>query len=86
MNLCIIKLGAKGDVIRTLPLLIALKNKVADSKITWITKKSSEEIVKTSQYVKEVITIPISAPRLNPNSLNNTVKLPNLLRCNLCCD
>ena len=62
MNLCIIKLGAKGDVIRTLPLLIALKNKFPDSKITWITKKSSEEIVKTSQYVKEVITIPISAP------------------------
>ncbi|MDP2925976.1 MAG: glycosyltransferase family 9 protein [Nanoarchaeota archaeon] len=58
MEILIIKLGAKGDVLRTLPVLIALKKKYPDSNITWITKRESEEIVKNSPFVKRVIISP----------------------------
>ena len=58
-KILIIKLGAKGDVVRTLPILIALKEKYPLSKITWITKKSSEEILKTSPHINKILTIPI---------------------------
>ncbi len=58
-KICIIKLDAKGDVIRTLPLLIGIKTKFVDSNITWITKKSSEEILKTSHYIDRVISLPL---------------------------
>ena len=57
MKIAIIKLGAKGDVVRTLPILIALKEKHPQSEITWITKKSSEDIVKTSPHVSKVLKI-----------------------------
>ena len=60
MKILIIKLGAKGDVVRTLPILIALKKKYPDSEITWITKKESEDIVKSSPYIKEVYFTPIN--------------------------
>ena len=44
MNICIIKLGAKGDVIRSLPLVVGIRKKFPNAHITWITKKYSEEI------------------------------------------
>lgn len=65
MKILIIKLGAKGDVVRTLPILIALKKKYPDSEITWITKKESEDIVKSSPYIKEVYAIPVESDKLN---------------------
>lgn len=37
-HICIIKLGADGDVIRTLPLLKGIKQKYPESHVTWITK------------------------------------------------
>jgi heptosyltransferase-2 len=58
MKLAIIKLGAKGDVVRTLSILIAIKEEFPDSEITWITKTSSKEILKTSPYIDKLITIP----------------------------
>jgi heptosyltransferase-2 len=59
-KLLIIKLGAKGDVIRTLPLLIAIKEKYPDSEITWITKPQCREILETSPHITKILTIPIS--------------------------
>lgn len=58
MEILIIKLGAKGDVVRTLPLLLAIKEKYPDSEITWITKSSSTEILKTSPHINKVLAIP----------------------------
>lgn len=37
-HVCIIKLGADGDVIRTLPLIKGIKQKYPESHLTWITK------------------------------------------------
>ena len=58
VKILIIKLGAKGDVVRTLPILIALKEKYPDSEISWLTKKDSVEILKKSPYISKIYTIP----------------------------
>lgn len=58
MKILIIKLGAKGDVIRTLPILVALKEKYPDSEVYWITKPQSKEILESIQNIKKILAIP----------------------------
>jgi len=58
MKILIIKLGADGDVLRTLPLAKALKSKYPDSEITWLTKGDISELLQGIQYISNVITIP----------------------------
>lgn len=62
MKICIIKLGADGDVIRTLPLAKALKDKYKDSEITWITKGDVKSLLDNIPYIKNVLTIPYFGP------------------------
>ena len=57
MELCIIKLGALGDVIRTLPLAVAIKKLYPGSKITWITKENAVSIAKKCEEIDGVFTI-----------------------------
>ena len=64
MEIVIIKLGAKGDIVRTLPILLAIKEKYPESKITWITKPECLEIIKTSSYIDNFYTIPIKEENL----------------------
>ncbi len=59
MKICIIKLGALGDVVRTLSILPALKEKYPDSEITWITKPESIQIFEGNPYVSKIISIPL---------------------------
>jgi len=54
----IIKLGALGDVVRTLSILPAIKEKYPESEVYWITRPESLEIFEGNPYVKKVITIP----------------------------
>lgn len=56
MKICVIKLGAKGDVVRTLPILVGIKKKYPDSEITWITKKNTVDLLKENPYIKKVIS------------------------------
>ncbi len=56
MEIAIIKLGALGDVIRTLSVLPAIKEKFPNSEITWITKEQSLEIVKNNSKINKVLT------------------------------
>lgn len=58
-KICIIKLGALGDVVRTTPVLEAIKQKYPDSEITWITKPEAVEILEGNQNIDEILTIPI---------------------------
>ena len=58
MKILIIKLGSKGDVIRTLPVLAALKEKYPDSEIYWITKHPSKEILQIISHINKIFTIP----------------------------
>src|SRR3989338_5939439 len=57
MRICIIKLGALGDVLRTLPLAKALKDKYTSAKITWITKGDIATLLEGLPYIKEVIQL-----------------------------
>jgi len=66
MKICIIKLGALGDVVRTTPILPAIKEKYPESEITWITKKESKEILEGNPDIKEILTIPVH----NPNNFD----------------
>ncbi len=52
-TICIIKLGALGDVLRTTPILRRLKQ--YPSKITWVTEKEALRFVKNSFVDKAVI-------------------------------
>jgi len=56
-NICIIKLGALGDVVRTTPILSAIKQKYPNSKITWITKSSSVDIIKENPLVDKIVIL-----------------------------
>ena len=59
-KIMIIKLGAKGDVIRTMSILPALKIVFPDSKIIWITKKDSVSIISENPYINKIYSTPFS--------------------------
>ena len=59
MKLCIIKLGAMGDVIRTTPVLQVLKQKHQEAEITWITAPECKEILENNPNIKQILTIPV---------------------------
>jgi len=54
MNILIIKFAALGDVLRTTPLLRALKARYADSHISWLTENPSASILKGNQLINKV--------------------------------
>jgi len=54
----IIKLGALGDVVRTLSILPAIREKYPDSEIFWITKKESLDLFEENPYIEKVFSIP----------------------------
>ena len=58
MKICIIKLGADGDVLRTLPLAKALKQKWKDTEITWITRGDIATLIENLLYIAIVKQIP----------------------------
>ncbi len=60
MKICIIKLGADGDVLRTLPLAKALEDKHPTSEIIWITKGDISTLINNLPYIDKVVTIPYS--------------------------
>ena len=55
-KILIIKLGASGDVIRTTPILEAIKSKYGeDTTIAWVVNKESEEILKNTPHIDKVL-------------------------------
>ena len=64
IKICIIKLGALGDVVRTTPLLLGIKEKYPESEITWITKSNAKEILEDNKLInKELLTKELFAVR-----------------------
>src|SRR3989338_941686 len=57
MEILIIKLGAKGDVIRTICLATALKRKYENCKITWITKKNNRDLLTNHPDMDSVLSM-----------------------------
>ncbi|MBI4116558.1 glycosyltransferase family 9 protein [Candidatus Pacearchaeota archaeon] len=56
-KICIIKLGALGDVIRTLPVIEGIREKYPDSEVTWITKKNSTDLLSNNLAIKRVFSL-----------------------------
>jgi heptosyltransferase-2 len=56
MKICIIKLGAKGDVVRTLSILPKLHEQFPEGEITWITEKGAKEIFINNPYVNRILS------------------------------
>lgn len=57
-KILLIKLGALGDVVRTISLAKALKKRYANSQITWVTKEGSLDILKNIDYIDKVYSVP----------------------------
>lgn len=54
-KILIIKLGQIGDVLRTTPILKALKEKYKNCSIVWLTNEVSKDVFKNNNYVDEVL-------------------------------
>lgn len=57
-KILIIRLGAVGDVIRTMPVLQLLKKKYANSEIDWIVEDRAVNILEGCKYINEIIIVP----------------------------
>lgn len=57
-KIMIIKLGAKGDVVRTLSILPAVKDKYPESHITWVTKENMLDLLENQPLIDEVSALP----------------------------
>ncbi len=57
-KILIIKLGADGDVIRTIPLAKAIKDNFPDSEITWITRGDTKDLLENISYISRVLSLP----------------------------
>jgi lipopolysaccharide heptosyltransferase III len=54
MKILIVKLGALGDVVRTLPLAKALKQKHPESEIVWLTKSNAKSILENNPNIDKI--------------------------------
>ncbi len=57
MKLCIIKLGAPGDVLRTVPLAKALHEAYPGAQITWVTKGDVGTLLTGLPYVHDIVLL-----------------------------
>ena len=55
MNILLVKLGALGDVLRTTPLLTALKKKYPDARITWVVDAPHLEVLKGNPLIDHLL-------------------------------
>ncbi len=55
MKILIIKLGALGDVLRTTPLLTALKKKYPASEITWIVDTPHRDVLQGNPFIQRLL-------------------------------
>lgn len=61
-KILMIKLGALGDVLRTIPIAREIKSRFPDSEFTWITKPNAAGFLKRFDFIDAVLSTP-------PNSL-----------------
>lgn len=54
-RILIIKLGSRGDVLRTTPILRGLKDKHKDAHISWLVSKDSSGILKGNPYIDKIL-------------------------------
>lgn len=57
MNILIVKLGAIGDIIHTLPTLAALRASFPDAAISWVAERRSAEILRNNPMLANLIEV-----------------------------
>ncbi len=62
MKICVIKLGADGDVLRTLPVIEAIKKNHENSEIMVITKGEIKTLIENQEFIDNVLSVPYFGP------------------------
>lgn len=57
MKILIVKLGAIGDIVHTLPALAAIRRTVPDAEISWVVERGSAEILRGNPFIDDLIEI-----------------------------
>ena len=57
MNLLIVKLGAIGDIIHTLPTLAAIRANVPDTVVSWVAEERSAGILRENELIDNLIEV-----------------------------
>lgn len=57
MKILIVKLGAIGDIIHTLPTLAAVRGAMPDAEISWVAEKRSAEILRGNPLIDRLIEV-----------------------------
>ncbi len=60
-RILVIKLGAIGDVLRTTPLLAALKRAYPESHVTWVVDRGSREVLEDNPSIDRLLTLDLEA-------------------------
>ena len=60
-KILIIKLSAPGDVLRTTPILYALKRKYPKSHITWLTDQKALELLVNNSFIDKVLVFDVGS-------------------------
>jgi heptosyltransferase-2 len=80
-TILIIKLGAMGDVLRTTPILEALKRKYKGCRITWIVDEESKELLENNPYLDGTLSYGVEAlTRLKVEHFDLVINLDSLPR------
>lgn len=61
MKIIVIKLGALGDVVRTLPIVEVLKKKYPHSELYWVTKENAIDLFEGNFFIDKVFSIPFNS-------------------------
>ncbi len=77
-RILIIKMGAKGDVLRSTSILTGLKEKYPDSHITWVVEKGSQELLHNVK-IHPHLSPPPSRGRIKP-----VLSTFDFAQCKLC--
>ena len=63
MRILIVKLGAIGDVVHTLPALAAMRRSLPEAEIAWVVEKRAAEILRENEYIDRLIEVDTRSPR-----------------------
>ncbi len=76
MRILIVKLGALGDVLRTTPLLTALKQKYPACRITWVVDGACRDVLEGNAHIAELLTYsPAIVDRLRSEEFDLAINL-----------
>lgn len=57
MKVLIVKLGAIGDIVHTLPVLAAIRKEILNAEISWVVERRSAEILRGNELIDNLIEV-----------------------------